>query len=549
LCEAKRDRGVVTAAGATIRASGLRSRLLGTRRPPAILLLGGALVAAAALLPAVYLAITIGDDWATAWDAVANRRTLELTLRSLGLAAAVTASAVALALPLAWLTTRTDLPGRRLWATLVTLPLVVPSYIGAYLLVSAFGPRGFLQDALSPLGVEQIPSIYGFPGAWLALTLFTYPLVLLPVRSALRRLDPQLEDAARAMGRSPGQAFRSVVMPQLVPAIGAGALLVALYVLSDFGAVSIMRFDSFTREIFIAYNSSFDRTSAAALGGVLVLLMLALLFVYTRLRGRASYHRTGPGAARPARAAPLGGWRWPALGFCSLVVAVALVLPVGVLVYWASKGLGDASVSSVAANAGNSLLAATSAAAIAALAAICVAVLATRFRGAVSTGIERASYAGYALPGIVVALALVFFGTRVALPLYQTLAMLVFALAIHYLPLAVGPIGASLLQVSPRVEEAARGLGRGPLEVFRSITAPLVAGGVLAGTALVFLHAVKELPATLLLAPIGFETLATDVWRQTSVGFFEAGAIPALILLLIAAPPLYLLSERGTVTS
>jgi iron(III) transport system permease protein len=539
----------VSATGATIRAAGLRSRLLGPRRPPATLLVGGALVAAAALLPAVYLAITIGDEWSTAWDAVADQRTLELTLRSLGLAAAVTASAIALALPLAWLTTRTDLPGRRLWATLVTLPLVVPSYIGAYLLVSAFGPRGFLQDALSPLGVEQIPSIYGFPGAWLALTLFTYPLVLLPVRSALRGLDPQLEDAARAMGRTPGQAFRSVILPQLVPAIGAGALLVALYVLSDFGAVSIMRFNSFTREIFIAYNASFDRTSAAALGAVLVLLMVALLLIYTRLRGRARYHRAGPGPARPARATPLGRWRWPALGFCSLVVAVALLLPVGVLVYWASKGLGESSFSSVAANAGNSLLAATSAAAIAAAAAACVAVLATRFRGPASAWIERASYAGFALPGIVVALALVFFGTRVALPLYQTLAMLVFALAIHYLPLAVGPIGSSLLQVSPRVEEAARGLGRRPLEVFRTVTAPLVAGGVLAGTALVFLHAVKELPATLLLAPVGFETLATDVWRQTSVGFFEAGAIPALVLLAIAAPPLYLLSERGTVTS
>jgi iron(III) transport system permease protein len=470
-------------------------------------------------------------------------------LRSAGLAAAATAGAVALAVPLAYLTTRTDLPGRRIWAVLVTLPLVVPSYIGAYLLVSAFGPRGFLQDALSPLGVEQIPSIYGFPGAWLALTLFTFPLVLLPVRGALGRLDPQLEDAARAMGRRPLEVFRTVTLPQLVPAIGAGALLVALYAMSDFGAVSIMRFNSFTREIYINYNASFDRTSAAALGAVLVLLMLVLFVVYARFRGRGAYHRTGPGAARRATPIPLGRWRWPALGFCALVVAVALALPVGVLAYWAAKGIGDSTFSTLAGNAGNSLLAASAAAAIAALAAICVAVLATRFRGPASAAIERASYAGYALPGIVVALALVFFGTRVALPLYQTLAMLVFALAAHYLPLAVGPMSASLLQVSPRVEEAARGLGRGPVEVFRTVTAPLVAGGFLAGTALVFLHAVKELPATLLLAPIGFETLATDVWRQTSVGFFEAGALPALVLLLVAAPPLYLLSERGTVTS
>jgi iron(III) transport system permease protein len=159
--------------------------------------------------------------------------------------------------------------------------------------------------------------------------------------------------------------------------------------------------------------------------------------------------------------------------------------------------------------------------------------------------VERLSYSGYALPGIVIALALIYFGIRVAEPLYQTLAMLVFALSVHYLPLAVGTSVAALLQVSPRTEEAARSLGRGPLSVFRTVTTPLVRGGVLAGAALVFLHAVKELPATLLLAPTEFETLATEIWRQTEFGFFEAAAIPSLLLLLVAAPPLYLLSEKG----
>jgi len=546
--------GSASGARSALRSGLARRRLIAPtlhrRRPPLALLVPGAVVAAAAALPAVYLAVTVGAEWEVAWEAIWNQRTLELIARSLALAAAVTATAIAIALPLAWITVRSDLPGRRLWATLTTLPLVVPSYIGAYLLVSAFGPRGFLQDALAPLGVEQIPSIYGFPGAWLALTLFTYPLVLIPLRAALARLDPQLEDAARALGRRPFEVFRSVALPQLVPALGTGALLVALYALSDFGAVSIMRFNSFTREIYIAYNASFDRTSAAALGAVLVVLMLALVAIYARLRSRSSLHRASPGAPRPAAAVPLERWRWPAIGFCTLLVAIALVLPVGVLVYWASKGLSDgAGLESLAANAANSLLAGGIAAALAAAGAVAIAVLAVRFRSPASLALERVSYAGYALPGIVVALALVFFATRVALPLYQSLALLVFALAVHYLPLAIGPAAAALLQVPPRVEEAARGLGRGPLEVFRTITTPLVAGGIAAGAALVFLHAVKELPATLLLAPIGFETLATDIWRQTSVGFFEAGALPALVLLLVAAPPLYLLSERGTVRS
>jgi iron(III) transport system permease protein len=525
-------------------------RLLGERRPPLALLLAGIAIGIAASLPAAYLVVVIADGAAVAWDAVWSSRTAALVGRTAALAAAVTTAAVSIGVTLAWLTVRSDLPGRRAWATLATLPLVIPSYIGAYLLVSALGPRGELQGALEVVGIERLPSIYGFVGACLALTLFTYPLVMIPVRGALRRLDPQLEEAATTLGRRPLAVLRSVVIPQLAPAIGAGALLVALYTLSDFGAVSIMRFNSLTRDIYISATSSFDRTGAAALGAVLLFLTLGVLVVYLRIRNRTAYHRTGPGTARPAATVPLGSWKLPAIAFCSLIVALALLLPFGMLVYWSTKELGSGlELGSVAANAGNSLLAGSFAAGAAALAAIVVAILAVRFRSPTSTAIERLSYAGYALPGIVVALALVFVGTRVAPALYQTFAMLVFALAVHYLPLAVGPVAASLLQVSPRVEEAARGLGRGPLQVFGTITTPLAASGVLAGTALVFLHAVKELPATLLLAPIGFETLATDIWRQTSVGFFEAGAIPALVLLLVAAPPLYLLSERGTVAS
>ena len=525
------------------------SRLLGARRPPPLLLALGVVVALSAALPALYLVVVVAGDRAAAAEAVLTSRTLGLVLRSAGLAIAVTLAAVLLAVPLAWLTVRSDLPGRRGWATLATLPLVMPSYIAAYVFVAVLRPKGFLQELLAPLGVQELPPIYGFFGAWLVLTLCTYPLVLIPLRAALRRLDPSLEEAARVMGRSPLEVFRTVVLPQLAPAIGAGGVLVALYVLSDFGAVAILRFDSFTREIYIAFQSA-QRTEAAALGMVLVAIMVILFALYARVRGARALHRSSPGSPRPPAPVRLGRWRWPALAFCAGVVTITLVVPIGVLVYWATQDLSSGlDAGAIAAAAGNSLLAATWAAAAAGVAAIVVAVLSVRYPGYATRAIERFGYAGYALPGIVVALALVFFGTRVALPLYQTLAMLVFALSIHYLPLAVGPVSGALLQVPPRLEEAARGLGRSPLAVFRTITRPLVTSGVLAGVALVFLHALKELPATLLLAPIGFDTLATDIFRQTTTGFYEAAAIPALILLLIAAPPLYLLNEKGVTSS
>lgn len=518
------------------RASGSRPR------PPAWLAGAAALVALAAALPLVYLLIVVGGDPAGALEVIARPRSLALLRNSVGLAAAVTAASVALALPLAWLTVRTDLPARRIWTVATVLPLVVPSYIGAYAFLAALGPRGIAQDLL---GVERLPSIYGFPGTFAVLTLFTYPLVLLTVRAALRGLDPQIEEAARGMGRSRWSTFRSVVLPQLVPATAAGALLVALYVLSDFGAVSILRFESFTRAIFVAYSSSFDRTAGAALAAMLVAVMLVVLYVDGRVVRRSGLHRAGPGSARPAAVVPLGRWRVPALLFCAAVVLIALVVPLGVLVYWSIQGVaGEVDLGAVAAGAGRSLLAAGLTAAVTALCALPLAVLSVRFPGRFARGAERLGYTGYALPGVVVALALVFLGTRIVLPLYQTLAMLVFALAILFLPQAYGATRAAIGQISPRVEEAARSAGRSPFGVLRTITAPLASSGILAGVALVFLTTVKELPATLILAPIGFDTLATKTWRATTIGFYERGAAPALALLAISAVPLYLLTLR-----
>ena len=518
--------------------------MLGARPAPAWLLGAGAIVGLAAVLPAAYLAVVVFGDFSAALETALSSRTLATLLRTAELTTAVVLTSIAIALPIGWLTVRTDLPARRLWAVLCTLPLVIPSYVGAYLLVAALGPNGMVQEAL---GVDRLPSIYGFTGAWLVLTLFTYPLVLIPLRATLRRIDPQLEDAARAMGRSPLEVFRTVVLPQLWPVIAAGSLLVALFTISDFGAVSILRFRSFTSEIYIAYQSSFDRVAAAALGAVLVVAMLALLFASSKVRGSRAVHRLGPGTLRPAPPYRLGRWRWPALAFCSLIVLVAFALPVGVLVYWASKGIstGSTSLSTIAALGGNSLLIAAWAAAIGAIAALAVAALAVRYPSPAARLVERLSHAGYALPVILVALGLVFFATRAVPALYQTIALLVFAMTIHYLPLAIGPTASALVQLSPRIEEAARGMGRGQAEVFRTITIPLARGGMMAGAALVFLHAMKELTVTLILSPIGFKTLATDIWTQTTYGFYEASAIPALVLLAVAAIPVYLLSEQG----
>ena len=525
----------------------VRSRRTGTRArtrtpaPPVWLVGAGVLVALLGLVPIAYLvalAASAGDE---AVALVLRERTLAVLGRTLLLAGTVTLASVLIGVPIAWLTARSDLPGRRWWTILAVLPLVVPSYVGGYAIVGAFGPRGALQSLLEPFGVTRLPELYGFPGAALALTLFSYPYVVLSVRGALLRLDPAFEDVSRSLGRGPWQTFVAVTLPQLRPAIAAGALLVALYSLADFGAVSLLQFDSFTRAIYVQYRASFDPTLAAVLALMLVACTAAVLLAESRLRGRAGYHRSGGGTARTIPAVALGRWRWAALAFCGVVVGLAIVLPVGTIVYWLVRGVGAGeAVTAVLDATINSVVASGLAAVAAVLAGIPVAVLAVRHRGRFADLVERATYAGFALPGIVIGLAVVFIAARWLPAIYQTLPLLLAAYLVRFVPEAVGVTRASLLQVSPRVEEAARTLGRSPGSVLRQVTLPIIRPGLLAAGALVFLTAMKELPTTILLAPTGFDTLAVRIWSATSEGFFSRAAPPALLMIGVAAVSLAL---------
>jgi iron(III) transport system permease protein len=486
------------------------------------------------LLPTIYLLVRVLEAGPSAWSSVFSRSNMLTLGRTAVLAVAVTAASGLIALPAAWLTTRTDLPHRRLLAVLLALPVVIPSYVGAYLMVAFLSPRGMLATWL---GLAPLPSIYGFPGAFILLTLLSYPYIFLGLRAVLQGLDPALEEAARSLGYSPIKTFLYVTLPQLRPALAAGGLLVALYVLRDFGAVSIMRYDTFTRVIYIQYKSAFDRSSASSLALVLVALALGLLALEIWTRGRARYHRSASGS-RPPGVARLGVWRWPVLALCLAVIGMALVVPVGVLGYWLIRGIqAGERLAPLWIATQNSLLASGLAAGVTLLAALPVVVMSVRVPGRLSGWLYQLAYSGYALPGLVVALALVYFGANFAAPLYQSLTMLVLAYAILFLPQAIGTLRASLLQVHIGLEEAARGLGRSPLRALVEVILPLMRSGILAACALVFLTAMKELPATLILSPFGYKTLAVDVWSAVSEAFFARAAAPALMLILLSSIP------------
>ncbi len=523
-----------------------RARRVKAAWPPGVVLGPAALVGLAMLLPLAYLLVRSSTATEEAWELLFRWRTALILGRSALLVVTVTGVSVALAVPLAWLTVRTDLPFRRVWAVLTALPLVIPSYVGAFLAVSALGPKGLVQQMLSgPFGVDRLPDIYGLPGATITLALLSYPYVLLTVRGVLVNLDPALEESAQGLGHNPWSTMVRVTLPLLRPAIAAGALLVGLYTLSDFGAVSLMRYETFTWAIYQQYLSAFDRSIAAVLSLLLVALAMGILLVEGYMRGRLRYHQVGPGAARMPEMIRLGGWKWLATAFCAGVVLFALVLPMSVLGYWLVRGVSAGEpLRLVWAAAGNSLYSSGLAAAIAAACAVPVAALVVRFPSVLSRAVERSSFVGYALPGIVVALALVFFGANYARPVYQTVWLLVFAYVVLFFPAALVAARSSLQQVNPRLEEAARGLGRAPLQAMFAITVPLMRPGILAGAALVFLVAMKELPATLILGPLGFKTLATSIWSASSEAFFAQAAAPALMLILMSSVPMAYLIIR-----
>jgi iron(III) transport system permease protein len=524
-----------------------------THQPPLFLVGAASLTAVAIALPLTYLVIrTAGVGLEQLFSLVLRPRTLAVLLNSVGIAVASTLFSAAIAVPLAFLTVRTDLPWRRFWLIATTLPLAVPDYVGSFALIAAFGPKGsLLQVWLEPLGVQELPEIYGWTGAILGLALFSYPYLLLNVQAGWQGIDPGIEEVARSLGYSRRETFFRIMLPALRPSIVAGGLLVALNALQDFGTTSVMRFDTFTRAIFVQYRYTFDRNQAAALALMLVSLVLLLLWLEYKAQSRAAYYSRTAKSYRLAPLVHLGVWKVPAILFCLAVASLGLVLPIGVTLFWLVRGLTATGLNEIVSLANvmqlgwHSVVAAGLAAIISTLCALPVAILAVRFPSRISTTIERTSYIGFGLPGIVVALSLVFWGANYLPWLYQTLPMLVFAYLVLFVSQSVGTVRSSLLQVNPQLEESAQSLGRTEWQTFREITLPLVSPGVLSGAALVFLRAIKELPATLLLAPIGFNTLATHIWKATENVSYSDAAAGALVMLVISiSSTLLLLSQN-----
>ena len=497
-----------------------------TRYP--VPLVTGALVAAFSLLPLLYVVdatIAMGTD--DLWDLLVRPRVGELLGNTAALLVGTVALTLLIGLTTALVVVRTDLPWKPLWHAVLAAPLAVPAFVNSY---------GW---------VSMTHDVQSYAGAVLVVSLSYYPLVYLPVVGALAGLDAGPEEVAWSLGHSRRRTLFTVVLPRLLPAILGGALLVALHVLAEFGALQMLAYQTFTTAIYGQYRSAFASEGGTVLAGVLVAFCLLLLVVELLLRGRRRLWRSGKGTGRPPEPVHLGRGRLPLVAGLLGFAALTLGVPIAALVRWTVVGSStEFPLAELGRALGSTLGLAAIGAAITTVVALAPAWLAVRTRGPVGIFLERCTYITNAMPGIVVALALVYFSIRWIPEWYQTVPVLVSAYVMLFLPRAVVSIRGSLEHAPPVFDDVSRSLGQSGWATLRRVTLPLISPGLAAAIALCFLAASTELTATLILAPTGTRTLATEFWSHSSAVQYGAAAPYAILLILISLPATVLLARQ-----
>ncbi len=496
-------------------------------RPSALLWAAAVAVAALLALPLVYVVVQAAQaGWSEILRLVFRQFTLQLLWNTVKLSATVTLTCAVIGTATAWLVEKTDLPGRRFWAVAVVLPVAIPDF------VTGFG------------WVSVAPAVHGYLGASLVMTLALYPLVYLPVAASFRGADPGQEEVARSLGLSRTATFLRVTMAQARPALLGGCVLVSLALLAEYGAFEILRYQTLTTEIFFESERSYNIPVASSLSLILVVLSFAVLGADALARGKGRVTRTTR-AVRERTPHRLGRATIPSLLGLVLLVVLALGVPVGVVLYWMLRG-GTTTLPSSTSLVGAALTTAGYAAAAGALAtvlALPVALLAVRHPRRSTAALERGTFVVQAVPGLIIALALVFFSIRALTSLYQSTPLLIVGYAIMFFPLALVAVRTSVAQAPLSLEDVARSLGRRRLAVWWRVILPLVGPGLAAGFCLVFLSTVTELTLTLVMVPTGVQTLATQFWAYTTNLAYAAAAPYAGLMILIAVIPSYILGR------
>ncbi|MFQ3663653.1 MAG: iron ABC transporter permease [Chloroflexaceae bacterium] len=510
------------------------------------------------LVVAVNLLSPSREIWAHLWET----RLIEMVIQTMLLVGTVAVGTLALGISLAWLVSAYTFPGRGVLAWLLVLPLAMPGYVLGFVFMATFDFAGPVQSALRAWFGPEVwfPEIRSVGGAAIVLSLVWYPYVYLLARAAFAEQSSTTLDAARAMGMNGAQRFFRLVLPLARPSLVAGVTLVMLETLTDFATVRYFNVMTLSEGVYRIWEGMMDRDAALELATLLLLFALGLILLERALRGKARFTQAGLTMQRLVPQ-PLSGWRTvAAAGFCWLVLSVAFFLPSVQLVAWAVAELRNPTLPTADGIAwryiGVSVSLAGSTAALAVLVALLMA-SGTRFgAGRFVRGAIRLATLGYAMPGAVVAVGTLILlatlddvlsvaGSSGSLLLTGSIFGLIYAYLVRFLAIAYGSVDASLEKITPRLVEAARCLGAGRLRIIGRIHTPLVSAGLLAGAILVFVDVMKELPATLMLRPFGMDTLSIWTYMLAAESFWQAAAIPALLIVGTGIFPVALLVHAG----
>lgn len=523
----------------------------------------------AALLIAVLVSIPVLmllPAWLTpsseVWRHLADTVLGELLRNTLVLLLGVGAGVLVLGVGLAWLTVMYEFPGRRVFEWALMLPLGIPAYVMAFVAVGLLDFSGPVQTALRAVFGQNgywFPRIRSEGGVIAVMILALYPYVYMLARSAFLSQGRTLMEAGRSLGLSPREAFVRIALPMARPAIAVGVALALMETLADFGAVTIFNYDTFTTAIYKTWFGLFNLGAAAQLSTLLLLFVAVALYAERHWRGQSRYYAGGK-PVQGHRHRLTGLRAAAACGFALSVLTLAFFIPVGQLLFWlASAGVEDLDAGYIS-FAGHTVLLGLLAALFTVAAAVLLAYVRKQWPGRLMRIVTRLATLGYALPGAVLAVGIMLactrldrqvdaflgtvFGVSTGLLLSSSVAALLFAYLVRFLAVAHGPVESALERLKPSLQQAARSLGASHRELLWRVYLPILRPGLLSAALLVFVEVMKELPATLLLRPFDWDTLAVRIFELTSEGEWQRAALPALTLVLVGLLPVILLVRR-----
>lgn len=527
--------------------------------------IGAFLVAGFVILPVAAILYLAANPEENIWPHLIDTMLPRYVSNTLQLMIGVGTGVFLIGVSTAWLVTMCRFPGQRIFEWALLLPLAMPGYVVAYVYTDLLEYAGPLQTGLRAIFGWELKSDYWFPairtegGAIIMLTLVLYPYVYLLTRAAFLQQSVCVLEAGRVLGRTPWQCFWSIALPLARPAIVIGMALAMMETLNDFGTIDFFGVHTLTAGVFDVWMEMGNIGGAAQISLVMLLFVIALLYLERSSRKGQKYHAT----TTRYKAIPgyqLTGWkRTAAVLICLLPILLGFAIPASELLYYAIKNWSQSWTSDYLIYARNSLMLSGAAAIVAVMIGLFLA-YALRLNASRPLKIAaRLANVGYAMPGAVLAIGVLIpfarfdnavdavmremFGISTGLLLSGTAVAIVFAYSVRFLTVGMGGVETALLKVTPSMDDAARSLGESPMGVLRRVHLPMIKSGLLGGGILVFVDGMKELPATLILRPFNFDTLATFVYQFASDELLEESALGALTIVLAGILPVILLSR------